>query len=252
MVGRSLLLVILIANFTSIWSMDNTLPNKVDLVKKKWMEKADSYVESEKIKFLSLYGLTLDHLNNQEAIEGIKSSHDQMVSESIANLDKSQLVDPLNEIIQNIATKIVRKYEVKTVNENKFEIDEIGVTKTYTTNVCYISLNVSKWVENLQQIEAILHHEYCHIVYEDNFNTELLRCIAWVHSNDEHEEVKEKSYPFCKAKEIRADIYAAVNSLDHGKTYIAALKLLSQNNNISSERLEWLEQIKCELDTASE
>lgn len=237
------------------------LPLNVDAdafreVKSKWLGLANSRVECEKTRFLDLYGLTLCNLNNQEVSEQLRSTHDQMVQEKI-NFRKRLCNQKDLEMVQKIANKVFIGpccNCVEVIDDSTFELGEIGVVHFYATKSCYVRLNVTLHVKNLHQLESIFLHEYSHVLYEDNFNKELMQCIAWVNSQDKHEEVACKSYPFCRSFETRADVFSVINSSDHGEQFITFLKGLSEDSeNFThpklSERINLLEQIKSELDS---
>ena len=234
---------------------------KLSAIEQKWMNWANARVEEEKDTFLSLYNLNRSHLNNQEAIMGIRSSLDQMIEDMINAYDTEEksAIKTEVETIQKIANAIFIGPQcacVKILSDDTFEYGDVATMQHYSQKECYVVLNASKHSDNMAELEAILRHEYSHIVHEDNFHHEMLRCAAWVNSQDAHEEVAEKSASFHQAYEIRADVYAVMNSADHGNGLIASLKKIAeeeeQTHPETNERIALLEKIKSECAAAQE
>jgi len=157
----------LIVSLLSSISMGRQTP-EFDLVKQEWLNKANQHVEDEKIKFLASFGLNKALLNNREAIEGLRSSHDQMVQEEIQQYEKKAAA--VDESIQNLANQVFKEYEVKVVHDEECEFEDIFVTQNYETGICYVGLNCSKHQSNLELLKKILYHERSHIIHEDNFS----------------------------------------------------------------------------------
>lgn len=258
MKSSSLFAITLLLSVSQLWASETQLTD----LKNALMTMADSSVEAEKNQFLTSYGLNASHLNNQDAIDDIKSSHDHMVDEELINNYQSetdQIDNNETELVQKTANTIFKECnaDVKIINNSTFALHQIGVFQHNKTKVCYVELNVAEHVKNLEQLAEILRHESSHIIYQDNFNKELLQCIAWTNSNDDVEVVEEKIYPFCRSFELRADVYAAVNSTDNGGQLIAFLKTSPKEDDSvlthpkNEQRIAFLEKVKSELDAAA-
>jgi len=230
-------------------------------VKKKWFDWANARVENEKNKFLEVYGLNVHHLNDQETITVLKLTHDQMVEKAVDHYTlRTDSIDNKDiEVVQKIANKVfvgpVPRY-VQVFNDSRFTYDQVGVSHHYATNRCYVMLNSALHIKYVARLEEILRHEYSHVINQDDFNKELIRCAAWVNSQDTHEKVERNSHPVCQAFETRADVYAAIHSPDHGKHLIDVFKTFAPHEGdlthpIPCERIALLEQIKTEFDAAA-
>lgn len=240
-------------------------------VKAKWMQWANARVEEEKAKFLDLYNLNVRHLDYEKAIISVRSNLDRITLEGIEHYKrehwwnkflfwkKTNAYKKDTESIQGIADKVFAKPQcdrVEVINVSDFERERIEVSFHYANRESYVLLNCQLHKENLSEIEAILRHEYCHIVYEDAFNLELIQCAAWCNSDAEHETIENQSRPIGHACETRADVYALIHSSDNGKSYINAFNgtdgIYDLNHPAPKERVALLEQIEAELDGAKE
>ena len=259
---------------TSIWAGQEEL----NVVKEKWIKWADSMVTSERDMFLKNYGLDSSCLNNNEIIELFKSNSDKKAKQEVDSSQKNRfykivgkiknlLFSPSEDLkiseenskaVKQIATEILKKYNnIEILNNPKFEIGDVGVFRHYKNNICYIILNCDMHLKNISQLKEILLHEYSHIIYEDNINEEIIQYAAWSNSNAEREEIEKQTLSYHRAFEARADVYAAINSPDHGKYLIDFTKTLPENSEIfthpkKSDRIALLEKIKFELDSANE
>lgn len=100
------------------------------------MDWANVHVEDEKVAFLSSYNLNHTHLDNQEAITGIRSSHDKMVQATGDDYKTEKaLIKEEIETIQKIAEKIfigLRCDCVEILADDAFEYGEVAATVNYS------------------------------------------------------------------------------------------------------------------------
>lgn len=262
-------MLLCIAMITRIWAGQEEL----EIVKEKWINWADSCVASERDEFLKNYGLDSSCLNNQERIELFKAHSDQKIkreSDSIGaqkisffKMIASRLKNLIfsspesSKPIKKIAAEVFKKYNnIEILNNSEFELGDVGVFRHYKNNICYIVLNCEKHLKNIPQLKEILLHEYSHIIYEDNINEEIIQYAAWSNSNVEREEIEKQTLSYHRAIETRADVYAAINSSDHGKYLIDFAKaFFPETSEIlthpkKSDRIALLEKIKLELDVS--
>lgn len=210
-------------------SVSKSSISKLEIAKQTWLAKADYMVEAERDKLLAAHGLTSNNLISQPLVIEIykfilgfitaigvgvakhtKSITNTFVETEITLVEIQQLA---NEIFVGPICK-----HVEILNSN---ICEAAICEDYRFSTCYLMLNQSFFIMNLfslSHLRAVLQHEYAHILYEDNFKTLLLKLTIWFYSKQSilKQSLETDLYPLRRACETRADIYAAVNSPDHG------------------------------------
>lgn len=262
-------------------------------VKEKWMKWANQQVAEEKIKFLQLYGLTIDAIENmpQEDVMTLKAYSDKEIENTvrcyemgispdgilrriikydvcniIAGLRWMGLIGKTQEnisqeqkdYIQKMVDKVFKKADFNAVKvvHNSSVGDNVGVVLHHQSQTCYVVLDVSKHQKN-SALEDILWHEFAHIIYQDNFQKDLIAYTVWAHSQDERDQIEEKIASLSRACEIRADVFAVINSSDYGRKFISYLKTLPEDETITTHPqghacTDILEQIQSELESCSE
>lgn len=230
------------------------LSSEVDTVKQKFQDKFDGIVEAEKIRFLEHYNLSLADLSNQELVSEFKTRYDDHCKKELEDYESSAPSNPQElAIIQKVADQVFKESNldsVKVIHNNEWE--DIGVFQRYETRDCYIILNCTRHFNNVERLADLIRHECSHIVYQDNFQQQLMQHLVWLHSGYTYKETQERIHPFCRASEMRADVYALLNSSDHGSSLIEFLKQHSSNDDILTypkpcERIAVLEEIRDDL-----
>ncbi len=224
-------------------------------VKDKWMKWANDNVDQQRDNFFDLYKINIAHFNPNEMMGQFIADYDQAVEKELSGCTNEESTS--KSAIYAIASKIFlgNPHQKLEIVHNK-ELKDIGVTPHYTDQKIFVTANCDTLAqEDPTVIEGILLHEKSHIVHADPLISNLLQCLAFYSSDDTNENIEQNNYAFQKACETRADIYSAVNSVDHGQGLITFFEKYmghdSPHHPKDEDRIALLKKIKAELDAAS-
>ena len=237
----------------------NGCSRELTAVKSKWMHWAHELVKTERRKILSFYKVASADLRNEKVLAMLRASHDVYIERALTNPTMQEAIGveggkTVQDMVEALFVGSMCAC-VKVFHERSFNYGQVAVAQHYQKNISYIGLNIPLYCEQLKSLSELFLHEYCHVKFDDNFQKELLQNIAMANSHDDISDVAQQCAPFCRAFEVRADVYVAVNSPYNGRHLTEFLKSLPDETIIThpklSERVTLLEAIRSELDSCA-